>query len=61
MELNKCTHECFYENIYSSLPMILKNSMGPMKSRCDVRNGTIQQWVCPIPFEFGIININAKM
>jgi hypothetical protein len=46
MELNKCTHECFYENIYS---------------RCDVPNGTIQQWVCPITFEFGIININVKM
>ncbi len=35
--------------------------MGPIKSRFDVPNGTIQQWVCPTPFKYGIININAKM
>jgi len=27
--------------------MIFQSSMGPGKSRCDVPNGSIQEWACP--------------
>jgi hypothetical protein len=31
--------------------MILKNSMDPIKSRCEVPNGITQGWVWPILFK----------
>jgi hypothetical protein len=34
-------------NIYLNVSYDFQSSMGLGKSRCDIPNGNIQEWVCP--------------
>jgi hypothetical protein len=42
MEPNKCTKKQFMKMFIYVFPMIFQSLMGPIKSKCDIPNGTTQ-------------------